>query len=371
MDSTAIEQKVHGAPLWDCGKPKKIVYLVGTVHVSDNSARKVREIISAALPDFVCLELDLQRFQAMQEMAKERARGAEQKSGAGPENREPGAQNPRPKTEDPLGEGGQFRYSGGALHGPGPAGAGDVVGGAKKKGYTAAYTSPVEMLTLPGMLKWMQQRIGEEFGVMPGQEMVAAVEAARGYGLKIALIDRPVQQTIARMWNSMGFKEKMKLFSYIVAAMGFLLLKPLFGKARGDFSVFGVGAGKVGVDAGRGGVDVGRVGVEANRVEINEGGGVEKKETAKKAITTSGKKGAHISMGALEKGEGVAELMEVLKGQFPAVHKALVEERNIYMCNNIAGILQKVDKLVVVVGMGHVGGMRKLLEGRGFSVSVM
>ena len=368
MESAAIEQKVHGPPPFDVGGgPKKIVYLVGTVHVSDNSARKVRETISTVLPDFVCLELDLQRFKALQETMGgqeiERVGGASKnmheevmRSGAGPENRGPGAENPKPGTrgsqrdpahrfaegephaEDRLGEGGQFRYSGGASNAAGPEGG--AAGVAKKSAagkYTAAHTSPVEMLTLPGMLKWMQQRIGEEFGVMPGQEMAAAFETARGYGVRIALIDRPIQQTIARMWGSMGFKEKMKLFSYVVAAMGFLLLKPLFGKKRGDFSMFG-GEKKI----------------------------VEKRSGDEK-ITVKNVKRPHISMEKLEKGEGVVELMQVLEREFPAVHTTLVEERNSYMCNNIVGLLQKVNILVVVVGMGHVEGMKGLLEKRGVS----
>lgn len=257
-------------------KPKvveRVVYLIGTVHVSEKSAKRVEDTIRVVLPDMVCLELDLRRFQALQEQMPETASG----------------------------EGGHFRYSDVEPEGP----------------------SIGELLTLPGILKWMQQEIGKEFGVMPGAEMASAFETAKKYSLNIGLIDRPVETTIARMWGSMKFGEKAKLFSYVVGAAGFLFLRPLF-KGRGDkvVGVFG----------------------ETRELDLNK----------------------------LEKGEGIDELMGLLKQKFPSLYRALVEERNIYMCNNILQILkQGANTLVVVVGMGHVSGMKVLLEKKGIVVNVV
>lgn len=56
-----------------------------------------------------------------------------------------------------------------------------------------------------------QRRIGERLGVKPGDEMRAAIEEAEANGMEVVLVDRNVQITLARVWRSLGFKEKMKL----------------------------------------------------------------------------------------------------------------------------------------------------------------
>jgi pheromone shutdown protein TraB len=49
-----------------------------------------------------------------------------------------------------------------------------------------------------------------------------------------------------------------------------------------------------------------------------------------------------------------------------------VDERNDYMCKNIRHILEeRADTLVVVVGMGHVEGMKRILDGMGIDVEVV
>lgn len=265
-------------------KPKeKRVYLIGTVHVSEKSARKVEETIAMVLPDMVCLELDLQRFKAMQAQIQGTALN-EQKPAAG--DQKGGFEGSGP-------EGGHFRYS----------------------SWESPPTSFKEILTLPGLLKWLQQQIGREFDVMPGAELASAYDTARRYKLNIGLIDRPINVTIARMWGTLPFKEKMKLLSYVVAASGAFFLKPLFGGRMFGAQVFG--------------------------------------------------EGKKIDIGKLEKGEGMADLMSLFKEQFPSLYRSLVGERDAYMCDNILRILAGgANTLVVVVGMGHATGMKKILEQR-------
>jgi len=235
----------------------KTVHLIGTVHVSENSAQKVERVIAEVLPDVVCIELDLQRFKALQKM----------------------------------GEGGHFRYS------PGVS----------------------ELLTLPGVLRWLQQEVGEELGVMPGAEMLSAYQAARKYKLNLALIDRPVQVTINHLLAGMSFGEKVRLGAYIVATVGLFALRPVFGKRVFNLAaMFG----------------------ESRELDLRK----------------------------LEKGHGVGELMEELRKRFPTIYKTLVEERNIYMSRNIINILRKADTLVVTVGMGHVSGMETVLRANGIDV---
>ena len=67
-------------------------------------------------------------------------------------------------------------------------------------------------------LGYIQRKIGDEMGVKPGSEMLAAVEAAKRTGARVALVDRDVGITIQRFWAAMGFWGKIKLIGSLVPA---------------------------------------------------------------------------------------------------------------------------------------------------------
>lgn len=70
-------------------------------------------------------------------------------------------------------------------------------------------------------LAYIQRKIGEELGVKPGSEMLAAIEAAKKAGARVALVDRDIGITIQRFWSAMGFFDKIRLVgSLIPAALG-------------------------------------------------------------------------------------------------------------------------------------------------------
>ena len=70
-------------------------------------------------------------------------------------------------------------------------------------------------------LAYIQRKIGEELGVKPGSEMLAAIEAAKRAGARVALVDRDIGITIQRFWSAMGFFDKIRLVgSLIPAALG-------------------------------------------------------------------------------------------------------------------------------------------------------
>ncbi len=70
-------------------------------------------------------------------------------------------------------------------------------------------------------LAYIQKKIGDELGVKPGSEMLAAIEAARRVGARVALVDRDVGVTIQRFWSAMGILDKIRLVgSLIPAALG-------------------------------------------------------------------------------------------------------------------------------------------------------
>jgi len=70
-------------------------------------------------------------------------------------------------------------------------------------------------------LAYIQKKIGDELGVKPGSEMLAAIETAKRTGARVALVDRDVGITIQRFWSAMGFLDKVRLIgSLIPSALG-------------------------------------------------------------------------------------------------------------------------------------------------------
>jgi len=67
-------------------------------------------------------------------------------------------------------------------------------------------------------LSYLQRRIGDDLGVKPGSEMLAAIETAEEIGAKVALIDRDISVTLKRALNKMTFFEKAKLVYGILAS---------------------------------------------------------------------------------------------------------------------------------------------------------
>lgn len=142
----------------ECRIGDKTIHLVGTAHVSSESVDLVNETIEQVDPDVVAVELCASRMQALEK--KTRWDEAE-------------------------------------------------ITQVLKQGQTHLFLTHL-------MLSNIQRRIGEDFGVKPGAEMFAAVDAARKAGKPIALVDRDVKITIKRALASMSLTEKVKL------AFGFL-----------------------------------------------------------------------------------------------------------------------------------------------------
>jgi pheromone shutdown protein TraB len=58
----------------------------------------------------------------------------------------------------------------------------------------------------------IQNEIGQDFGVLPGSDMMAAVDTAKDAGAPVFFIDRDVSITINRLVRYMPFREKVRLF---------------------------------------------------------------------------------------------------------------------------------------------------------------
>lgn len=138
--------------------------IIGTAHVSEKSVEEVRNTILECEPDIVAVELDVARYQNLL-------------------NEKNGVQEDKEiKIREIL----------------------------KNNNFT--------MFLVSGFLSYFQKKIGEEVGVKPGSEMMAATEAATEAGAKVALIDRDIQITLKRALNRMSFWEKAKFIYSIIAS---------------------------------------------------------------------------------------------------------------------------------------------------------
>jgi pheromone shutdown-related protein TraB len=137
--------------------------IIGTAHVSKESIEEVKEAIITDKPDVVAVELDLNRYQNM--MAE--------KNGQTKQN----------------------------------ASIKDIIKGDK-----------LSIFLVSMFLSYLQRKIGDDLGVKPGSEMLAAIETAKEIGSQVALIDRDISITLKRALNKMSLIEKGKFLFGILAS---------------------------------------------------------------------------------------------------------------------------------------------------------
>jgi len=71
-------------------------------------------------------------------------------------------------------------------------------------------------------LSSIQRRLGEEYGVEPGSEMIAAMQEAEKHNIKVALVDRDITVTFKRAWRKMGVREKFRVvWEFLKAMLGY------------------------------------------------------------------------------------------------------------------------------------------------------
>jgi pheromone shutdown-related protein TraB len=138
------------------------VTLIGTAHVSRESADLVRQTIEAEKPDTVCVELCASRLQSI----RQKSRWQEM----------------------------------------------DIIKVVKEK--------KAFLLLSNLILASFQKRIAERMDIKPGQEMITAVEAAEAAGAQVWLADRDIRVTLSRTWRSMGLWEKTKLLFQLLLSLG-------------------------------------------------------------------------------------------------------------------------------------------------------
>jgi pheromone shutdown-related protein TraB len=141
--------------------PGRTVYIVGTAHISAQSVADVRAVIAAVRPETVCVELCEPRRQA-------------------------------------LARAGAWRDL-------------DI--------YQVVRRGQAGLLLVHLVLSAFQRKLGEKLGVTPGADMLAAIEAGEAAGARLVMADRNVQVTLKRTWALLGWWDKAKLLTELMAVL--------------------------------------------------------------------------------------------------------------------------------------------------------
>ncbi len=140
----------------------KEIVLLGTAHVSKDSAAAAEALIEAEKPDSVCVELCSSRYQSISQQS-------------------------------------QWQEM-------------DIVRVIKEKKSFLLFANL--------LMASFQRRIGEKFGIKPGEEMLRAVAAAEAAGARTCMADRDITVTLSRTWRSTGAWNKLKLLFQLLLSIG-------------------------------------------------------------------------------------------------------------------------------------------------------
>ena len=151
---SVVESK-HGSDVVELSIDGKEYLLIGTAHISKESADLVRKVIEDEKPDVVCIELDEKRFQSL---------------------------NDKKKWEEL-----------------------DLKRVIKEK--------QLSTLLINILLASYQKKLGEKLGVNPGVELLEAANTAKENNIPIELCDRDVRVTLRRAWKSMTLWQKLKFLT--------------------------------------------------------------------------------------------------------------------------------------------------------------
>ena len=155
MENETVKTNNYTEDVQIVNKDGREFIIVGTAHISRQSADLVREVIEKENPDVVCVELDEKRLSALSE--KNRWENLDLKS--------------------------------------------------------IIRQKQLSTLIINLVLSSYQKKLGEKLGVNPGTELLEAVNTAKEKNIPIELCDREVRITLRRAWHSMGLWQKMKLIA--------------------------------------------------------------------------------------------------------------------------------------------------------------
>ncbi len=288
------------------------VRVVGTAHVSADSVEEVERVVEEENPDTVAVELDEGRYRQMQ--------------GGTPEDLE----------------------------------ASDLLKGSMAFQFLAYW-----------LLSYVQKRLGEQFGIEPGADMKAGIDAAERTGADVALVDRDIQVTIQRFWARMTAVEKLRLVGEL--ALGVTDSRTL-GLGLGAFFGFVVGVAAEFVAgpflippppaAGVAGTVLVLLAGLAEAVLFAVAGALVLGAVFAVLFARSAPEEdvEEFSMDDLTDADVVSAMMEEFRRFSPAGAEALIDERDAFIAHNLVALRAQGKHVVAVLGAGHREGVERYLD---------
>lgn len=151
---------------------------------------------------------------------------------------------------------------------------------------------------------WGSRKMGELVGVEPGDEMLTAIREAHSRKITIALIDQPIEITLSRFSSEITFREKARFVKDMLKGI-------FFRKKMSD-----------------------ELGINLETLDL------------KKVPST----------------KIVKKLIGLVRTNYPNAYKVLIEERNKVMAKNILELGKHHDRIIVVVGAGHLEGLKEEMD---------
>lgn len=137
------------------------IVLIGTAHVSRESADLVERVIAEEKPDTVCVELCKPRYEAIRQQDK-------------------------------------WQQT-------------DIVKVIREK--------RASILLSQLIMASLQRKIAQKFNITPGEEMLRAIARAEEIGAQVVLADREIRVTLLRTWRKMGFWTKVKFLPEVLLSL--------------------------------------------------------------------------------------------------------------------------------------------------------
>lgn len=152
--------------------------------------------------------------------------------------------------------------------------------------------------------QFFQQKIGQSIGVSPGSEMKTAIKLAQEKSLNIAFIDQPIKKTLKNFSREFSWKEKFRLLSD-------LFLGIFFRKSQ-----------------------MRKLGIE------------------------------NWDLSKVPEDKLVEKLIGQMKERYQGIYKALVDDRNKYMANQLVKISRQnpEKRILAIMGAGHKKEVIRLLS---------
>mmetsp|Transcript_4715 Transcript_4715/g.6994 ORF Transcript_4715/g.6994 Transcript_4715/m.6994 type:complete len:412 (+) Transcript_4715:65-1300(+) len=296
----------------------RIVYLLGTAHISSASAELAGNLVKDTRPEAVFVELDAKRVGKagfVEQPPSQQQQQSEQTSAPLTDDAStpPSAKTPASKPADIL-----------SVAPPDSESNNEGAATPKKANPFNLKQRAVQMgsVAVGNTIKGMYKKL-DSAGFQAGEEFVVAVREGQKVGSKIVLGDRDVEVTLRRVTEALAktdIKSLLSPDSELERSMK-QLLPPQ--------------------DEGNSGLVNEDLADEKNRKEFS----------------------AYVE--TMKAKENVKVLMDELKKLAPELHKALVAERDAYMANGLNS-LNQFPSVVAVMGIAHVDGVEENLRGYGW-----